>query len=232
MAGMLKALQNLREDPSFKKLSFLEKLGYLIEEEYSYQKDLSLERRIRYATFRVNARLEEISYRKKRGLNKDLMLDIATCKWAANKSNVLITGPTGTGKTYISCAIGEKCCQNEYKVKYYRASRLLQDIAIAKLEGKWNQKLKRISRYDVLIIDDWGLWELSESGRRDLLEVIEDRSALSSTVIASQIPVAQWHELLGADNIADAIMDRLIHNAHKIEIIGDSMRKIKKSDIK
>ena len=173
--------------------------------------------------------MEDIDYRQKRGLDKDLVKSLAECKWIKEHLNILITGPCGAGKSFIACALGHKACLEGYKALYFRASRLFENLALAKGDGRYPNLMKSIAKQDLLIIDDWGLSVLTDLERTYMLEILEDRHNLRSTIITSQLPIEHWHQAIGNPTLADAILDRIIHNSYKIQLNGKggSMRKIK-----
>ena len=175
------------------------------------------------------ASLEDLDYRTPRGLDKSLMLRPSSCQWIEDHHNVLITGPTGVGKSFVACSLGHKACREGYRTLYFRLPRLLQELAMAKGDGRYGRVLTNLAKTDLLIIDDWGLTTLDDHGRRDILEILEDRYNVRSTVVTSQLPVSHWHEAVGDPTLADAILDRLVHNAYKISLKGESMRKKQKS---
>jgi len=174
--------------------------------------------------------MEDIDYKVRRGLDKPLFKSLATCKWIHDHLNVIITGPCGVGKSFIACALGHRTCMNGLRVLYVRATRLIENLAIAHGDGRYHKLLDKLAKTDVLIIDDWGLSTLDDQASRDFLEIFDDRHDLRSTIIVSQLPVDSWHETIKNPTLADAILDRVIHNAYKIELKGDSMRKKRKKD--
>lgn len=225
LTGMLSALKEQMQMPDIGDLSFEERLGLLVDREMTDRSDRRLKTRLRQAKFRLSAALEDIDYRHPRGLDKSLMLSLADCQWVAHRRNILITGPTGIGKTWIACALGQKACRGGYSVLYLRLPRLLQEIPIAKADGRYPKFMAALAKTDLIILDDWGLAVLSDENRRDLLELLEDRHGRRATVVTSQLPVEHWHQALGDPTLADAILDRLVHNAYRIPLTGDSMRK-------
>jgi DNA replication protein DnaC len=228
--GMLKALTEQAAMPDIDALSFEERLGLLIDREMTEREDRRLKTRLRQAKLKQNACVEEIDYRHPRGLDKALMLDLTGCQWIKRHLNLLITGPTGVGKTWIGCALAQKACREGYTALYLRLPRLLQELSIAKGDGTYAKLLVRLAKVDVLILDDWGLSRLIAEQRRDLLEIMEDRHDNRSTIVTSQLPLEKWHNSIGDPTMADAILDRLVHNAYKINLKGESMRK-RKSDL-
>ena len=171
--------------------------------------------------------MEDIDYRTSRGLNKSLIKKLSQCRWVKEHLNILLTGPCGIGKSFIACALGHKACLEGYRTLYTRASRLFEDLALAKGDGRYHKLIRAIAKTDVLIIDDWGLSVLTDQERQLFLEILEDRHNLRSTIITSQFPVTHWHQTIGNATLADAILDRLVHNAYHITLKGESMRKLK-----
>jgi DNA replication protein DnaC len=225
--GMLAALEDQQRTPDIDTLTFEERLGLLIDREETTRADRRLRTRLTQAKLRVKASIEDIDYRASRGLNKNLMLDLASGRWIDEHHNLLITGPTGVGKTYLACALANQACRLGKKALYQRLPRLLFELEIGKGDGRYQTLLANLQRVDLLILDDWGLAPLTDSGRRDLLEILDDRYNTRSTLITSQLPIDAWHPYLADPTLADAILDRLIHNAHKLALRGDSLRKTK-----
>ncbi|HHT0595063.1 TPA: IS21-like element helper ATPase IstB [Legionella anisa] len=210
-------------------LDFEERLGLLVEREYLLRDNRKMERRLKQARLQLNACMEDIDFKHPRGLNKSAMLELFRCQWVSQHLNLLITGPTGCGKTYIACALAHKACITGCSSRYYRLPRLWNELKIAKANGSYPNWLASIAKVDVLVLDDWGLVAPDEEQRRDLLEILEDRYQKRSTIITSQLAVALWHEHLGDATLADAVLDRLVHNSIRIELNGESLRKPKKS---
>jgi len=225
--GMARALEEQMQMAEIDSLSFEERLGLLIDRETTERENRRLTTRLRKAKLRQNAAIEDIDYRHPRGLDRSLMAKLSSCQWISQHLNVLITGPTGCGKTYIACALAHKACREGYTAHYTRLPRLLQELHIAKGDGRYGKLLASFAKTQLLILDDWGLAKLTDEQRHDLLEILEDRHGLRSTVVSAQLPVDNWHEIIGDPTLADAIMDRLIHNAYKINLKGESMRKRK-----
>jgi DNA replication protein DnaC len=223
--GMAKALREQMEQPEAEGLSFTDRLALLVDREATERESRHLKIRLRHARLQINACVEDIDYRVPRGLDKALMLRLAGCDWIRHKDNVLIVGSTGTGKTYLACALGHKACRENFNVVYRRVPRLFSEILQAKGEGRHLKYLAALAKADLLILDDWGLAPLDDEQRRDLLEIMDDRHTHRSTMITSQLPIEKWHEMIGDGTLADAILDRLVHNAHKIKMKGESMRK-------
>ena len=226
-SGMAKALTEQMTVPDIEELSFEERLGLLVDREMTEREDRRLKTRLRQAKLKQSACVEDIDYRQPRGLDKSLLLDLAGCQWIKRHLNIMITGPTGVGKTWIACALAQKACREGYRALYLRLPKLLQELPIAKGDGTYIKLLRRLARIDVLIIDDWGLSKLMAEQRRDLLEILEDRYDSRSTIVTSQLPLDKWHDIIGDPTLADAILDRLVHNAYKINLRGESMRKRK-----
>lgn len=208
-------------------LSFEERFAMIVDREWTFRENRKLQTRVKAARLKQNASIEDIDYRHPRGLEKSLVLSLATCQWIKSHHNVVITGPTGIGKSYIAEAFAHKACREGYTALCYRSPRLLREMAIARGDGSYIKLLNRLAKTDVLVIDDWGLTPLTDEERRDFLEVMEDRHGLKSTLITSQYPVSKWHDLIGEPTLADAILDRIVHNAHKLTLKGESMRKTK-----
>jgi DNA replication protein DnaC len=225
--GMATALAEQMTMPDIEELAFEERLGLLIDREITERENRRLTSRLRRAKLKHNAALEDIDYRHPRGLDKALIQSLAACQWVKQQLNILITGPTGVGKTWLACALAQKACREGYTTLYLRLPRLLQDMAIAKGDGRYTKLLATLAKTQVLILDDWGLAKLTAEHRRDLLEILEDRHGARSTLATSQLPIEKWHDSIGDPTLADAILDRLVHNAYKINLKGGSMRKHK-----
>jgi len=225
--GMAKALTEQMALPDIDELSFEERLGLLVDREATEREDRRLKTRLRQAKLKQNACIEDIDFKQPRGMDKSLLLDLAQCQWIKKHLNLLITGPTGVGKTWIACALAQKACREGFTSLYLRLPRLLQELPVAKGDGTYTRLMNRLAKVDVLILDDWGLSKLIAEQRRDLLEILEDRHDNRSTIVTSQLPLDQWHHIIGDPTLADAILDRLVHNAYKINLKGESMRKRK-----
>ncbi|MFQ5550933.1 MAG: IS21-like element helper ATPase IstB [Gemmatimonadales bacterium] len=226
--GMATALLEQMNSSSVDALSFEERLGLLVDRETTYRDDRRMTSRLRRAKLRHNACFEDIDYRHPRGLDKALITSMATCQWLREHLNVLITGPSGVGKTWLACALAHQACREGYSALYLRLPRLLHDTALARGDGRYPKLLASLAKLDLLVIDDWGMAKLNPDNLRDLLEILEDRYGVRSTMITSQIPVDKWHDLIGEPTFADAILDRLVHNAYKLKLKGGSMRKNKR----
>jgi DNA replication protein DnaC len=228
--GMLTALEEQMKMPDIEKLSFEERFGLLVDREMIDRLNRRLKTRLSKAKLRQSACLEDIDFRHPRGLDKSIIMQLASGQWIKEANNVLIIGPTGVGKTYLACALAHKACQQDYSALYFRLPRLLQQLDIAKGDGRYGKILKGFAKTNLLVIDDWGLKKFIKDQSHDILEILEDRHHLRSTLITSQVPVDHWHEIVGDPTLADAILDRLVHNAYRINLKGESMRK-KKSNL-
>lgn len=208
-------------------LSFEERFGLLVDQEVSYRDSRRLKRLLKEAKLKQQACLEDIDYGVGRGLDRQLLRSLGTGLWIRQRQNVLVTGPTGVGKTYLACALANAACRQGFSARYYRVPRLLSELAISRGDGSYGRVLARLAKVEVLVLDDWGLTPLSANEGRELLEVIEERCLAGSTVVTSQLPVSKWHAVMGDPSVADAILDRLVHHAHRIELQGESMRRVK-----
>ncbi len=226
LTGMAKALEEQRRQPDVAALPFEERLALMIDREAIERENKRLERRLKAANLRQSAVVEDIDLKAPRGLDKTLFHKLAAGDWIERHQNLLVIGPTGVGKSWIGCALGHKACRDDRSVLYYRIPRLFDALALARGDGRYARLLKTLARVQLLILDDWGLAPLTPEQGRDLLEVIDDRHSRGSTIVTSQLPVDHWHEVIGNPTIADAILDRLVHNAHRLTLKGESMRKI------
>lgn len=227
LTGMYQALTEQMNMPDIDALAFEERLGLLVDREMTERDQRRLKTRLQRAKLRLSASIEDIDYRHPRGLDRAVMTKLATCQWVHERHNVLITGPTGIGKTWLACALGQKACREGLSVLYLRLPRFLQELSIAKGDGRYVRLMKALAKTDLLILDDWGLSALHDDNRRDLLELMEDRYDTRATIVTSQFPVEHWYETIGDPTLADAILDRLVHNAYKLLLKGESMRKRK-----
>jgi DNA replication protein DnaC len=225
LTGMADELSEQLKKP-MPDLDFEERLGLLIEREWYLRENRRLSRRLRNADLKQQACIEDINYKHPRKLNKEIAKDLMRCQWIHNHLNLLITGPTGCGKTWLACAFSHRACLVGLTAKYYRVPRLWGKLKTAKIDGSYSHFLSEMAKLDVIILDDWGIAAPDEEQRRDLLEILDDRYHKKSTIITSQLPIAHWHEHLNDETIADAILDRLVHNSIKMELDGPSLREI------
>jgi len=226
--GMLSAMEEQRNQPEIAGLNFEDRFGLLVDQEWTYKENRRLEYRLRRAKLKIkDAAVEQIDYRIPRNLNKSILLSLTTSDWIAKKQNVIITGPTGCGKSFLACALAQKACRDGHTALYKRAPRLFQELALARADGSYGKLLQKLAGVHLLVIDDWGISTLGDLERRDFLEILEDRYNCSSTIMTSQVPVSKWHDTIGDPTLADAILDRVVHNAHKIKLKGESVRKTK-----
>ena len=226
LSAMADALQlQLEQVSTYEGLSFTERLSLLIDHELLSRDQNKQARLIRAAKFKLMASIQDIDYQHRRNLKKDQVAQLAQTDWLDKSQNLLITGPCGAGKTYLACAISHNACLNNYSARYYRLSRLLRAMTQAKADGSYQKLLNQLAKTALLIIDDWGLEPLEQAHRHDLMEIMDDRHGDSSTIVISQLPTTDWYASIGDNTLADAILDRLMHNAHRLELKGESMRK-------
>lgn len=223
--GMLESLQEQLQNPETSSLSFEDRVSLMVDREWWLRENKRLKNRLKASHLRQTACMEDIDYDLARGLSKSVIQTLSSCQWIREAQNLLLMGPTGTGKSYLASAFGHKACLEGFSVRYVRCNRLFHDLTIARGDGRYLKLIQQISKTHLLILDDWGISPLEEGHRRDLLEILDDRHQSASTIITSQLPLQHWHDFIGDPTFADAILDRLIHNAHKIELKGESMRK-------
>ena len=227
LSGMAEALERQLEQVStYDALSFLERFGLLVEQECLEREHRKQDRLVRQARFKLRASVQDIDYQHPRNLKQDQIARFAQGEWISRAQNLLITGPCGSGKTYVACALGHNACLQGYSTRYFRLSRLLLELTQAKADGSYQKILKQLARTQLLLIDDWGLDALTAAQRNDLMEIMDNRHDATSTVMISQLPTDQWYAAIGDNTLADAILDRLMHNAHRLPLKGESMRKI------
>ncbi len=225
LEGMIEALEEQRRSADIAELDFEQRLALLVERQWLWKSNRALAARLQQAQLKMPACLEDIDYRHPRGLKRAQIDQLRVNDWIGQHRACLITGPTGCGKTYLACALGNQACRDGHRTLYYHAPKLFRDLQIAQADGTLGKRLKQWSRITLLVIDDLGLAAAGAKPYRELLEIIDDRQGKGSVVITSQFPVAQWHELVGDATVADALMDRLVHQAYRLELKGESMRK-------
>jgi DNA replication protein DnaC len=227
--GMAEAFKEHLLQPDLSELSFEDRFTLLVDRQWTWKEDRRMRRLLSQAKLKINACIEDVDFRAPRGLQKAVILQLASCDWIKNAHNVIITGPTGVGKTYLACALANRACRMGCPAFYIRIPKLFQELAMAKADGSYSKIMKKLAKSKVLILDDLGLAPMNVQERRDLLEVVEDRHGLASTIVAAQLPIDLWHDNIRDPTIADAVLDRLVHNAYKIHLKGESMRKSRSS---
>ena len=224
--GMAQAWREQDQDENARQLSFEERFALLVDRQLTWRQNEAMQARLRRAKLRNNACVEDIDYRAARGLDKTLVRSLVMAsEWVAKHENVFVCGPTGVGKSYLACALAHKACRDGYSSFYMRSAALFRDLALARADGSLRNMLLRLSKIDVLVIDDWAMAPLTETERRDFWEICEDRYQARSLILTSQLPVARWHEQIGDATVAEGILDRIVHCAHRIDLKGDSLRK-------
>lgn len=230
LRGMADAFRDQQQDTDAQRLSFEERLGLLIDRQWNWRENRALDRRLRNARLQGGACVEDIDFRTPRGLERQLVRSLtAESAWVREHQNLFLIGPTGIGKTWLARAFGQKACRDGYTALFIKASELFRDLATARADGSHGKLLYRLGRIDVLIVDDWAMAPLADIERRDFLEICDERYQVRSTLLTSQLPVAAWHAQIGDPTVADSILDRLVHNAHRLELDGESMRKKRRS---
>jgi DNA replication protein DnaC len=226
MAEAFRAQSDPTQRDGISELSFEERFALLVDQQWNWRQNRALERRLAKAQLRHRASVEDIDFRSPRGLDRTLVRSLTQdSAWVREHQNIFLIGPTGIGKSFLACALAEKACRDGFTALYTRATQLFRDLALARADGSLRSLLARLGRVDVLLVDDWVMAPLADTERRDFLEICEDRYPARSTVLTSQLPVAKWHEQIGDPTLADSILDRIVHNAHRIEMRGESMRK-------
>lgn len=223
--GMASAIREQMTDPAALSLSFEERLGLVVDRQWDLKESRGLRRRLQVAKLRQQAAVEDIDFSSHRGLDKSTLLSLGQCRFISANSNIIITGPTGVGKTYIACALANRACRLKHSVRYFGCGDLLQTTSIARADGSYSSLVRRLQKTDLLVIDDWGLYPLDGEASRDVFEILESRTGSGAVIIVSQVPVEDWYGVIAVPTIADAILDRLVHNAYRIQMQGESMRK-------
>lgn len=225
--GMLAAFEEQCQQSDIHTLPFEERIGLLLDREITERENRRLKTRLKQAHLKQSACMEDIDFQHARGLDQSFMLSLASCQWIKDHHNIILLGPAGTGKTYLACALAHKACLNNHSARYYRCARLFESLFMAKADGHYSKIMNQLSKIDVMILDDWCLAHFNNEQRHDMLEILDDRHDTRSTIITSQLPIKHWHEAIGDPTIADAILDRVVHAAYKIQLSGESLRRIK-----
>jgi DNA replication protein DnaC len=225
--GMAEGYEEQRHHAQMADYSFDERFGMLVDRQWSWREERALKTRLRNAKLKLQACIEDVDYRTSRGIKRAQIDQLSSSEWVGYHQNLILTGPTGTGKTFLACALGQKACRDGYRVRYYVAAKLFRELTAAHLDGSFTSLSAKLTKTDLLLIDDWGMETLKESEYRDLLEILDDRQGSGSTLMTSQFPPNLWHDTIGNPTVADAILDRLVHNAHCIELNGESLRRRK-----
>jgi DNA replication protein DnaC len=225
LTGMAEAYEEQRAQPRSAELSFEERFGMLVERQWLWRENRALATRLTHARLKQPACIEDLDFSASRGLPRAIIDQLSPCDWVQHRQNIIITGPTGCGKTFVACALAHKACRAGHRVLYFYAPKLFRALSNAGADGSLTSLLKKIAKAPVLVVDDWGLAKIDERQGREFLEILDDRHGHGSTIITSQFPVNTWHEVVPDPTVADALLDRLIHNAHRLELKGDSLRK-------
>jgi DNA replication protein DnaC len=223
--GMADAFRAQLQTTDMSQLSFEERFAMLVDQQWLWKENRALARRLRLAKLKERGVIEDIDYQHPRGLDRKLIRTLASSEWVRQHQNVLLLGPTGIGKTWLGCALAQKACRDGFTILHKRSSELFRDLAVAQVDGSFGRLLTKLARIDILVLDDFAMAPLKDSERRDFLELCDDRYQRRSMILTSQLPLAHWHEQIGDPTLADSILDRLVHNAYRIELNGESMRK-------
>lgn len=225
--GMADGYEEQRQQPQMADLSFDERFGMLVDRQWRWREERALKTRLRNAKFKIEACIEDVNYCASRGLKRAQIDQLSSSEWVRFHQNLILTGPTGTGKTFLACAVGQKACRDGYRVRYYVAAKLFRELSAAHVDGSFMRLSDKLTKTDLLLIDDWGMETLKQSEYRDFLEILDDRQGAGATLITSQFPTELWHDTIGNPTVADAILDRLVHNAHRVKLKGETMRRPK-----
>lgn len=225
--GMLAALTDQEALAGTDALSFEERLGLLVDRELTTRQNRKLKLRLGKAKLRQDAAMEDLDLRPGRNIDRSQILALSSCDWIRRRENCIVTGPAGVGKSYLGCALANKACREGFDALYFRVPRLFTELAQAKADGSYMRRLTAIARCELLVLDDWGIAPFNDEQRRDMLEILDDRYGRRSTLVAAQVPIDKWHEVIADPTLADAILDRIVHNAYKIQMTGESMRKLR-----
>jgi len=225
LAAMAKAFADQMQCPDMTQLTFEERFGLIVDYQITDLENRRMQNRLRTAKLRLSASIEDLDFRQGRGMDRSTVMSLAGNQWVKSHHNILVTGPTGAGKSYLACALAQKACRDGHTVLYQRLPRLLQDISVARHDGRYHKLMNQVVKCEVLVLDDLLISPLSRDEQKELLEIVEDRYDRKATVVTSQLPIKAWHDSMQDPTLADAILDRLVHNAYKIELKGESMRR-------
>jgi DNA replication protein DnaC len=225
--AMARAFLEQTANPNMAQLSFEERFGLIVDQQITELEDRRMQSRLKSAKLRLTATIEDLDFRASRNMDRSLIMSLAQNQWVRSHQNILVTGPTGVGKSYLGCALAQKACRNGHTTVYQRLPRLLNELAVARHDGRYQKLMAPLTKCEVLVLDDLLIAPISRNDQRELLEIVEERYDRKSTIVTSQLPVKAWHDSMEDPTLADAILDRLVHNAHKVDLDGDSMRKIK-----
>ena len=227
LSAMARAFQEQTANPNMAQLSFEERFGLIVDQQMTEMEDRRMQSRLKSAKLRLSATVEDLDFRPSRNMDRSMIMSLAQNQWVRSHQNILVTGPTGAGKSYLGCALAQKACRDGHTTVYQRLPRLLNELAVARHDGRYFRIMASLIKCEVLVLDDLLIAPISRNDQRELLEIVEERYDRKSTIVTSQLPVKAWHDSMEDPTLADAILDRLVHNAHKVDLDGDSMRKIK-----